>query len=92
MRFTVSSEQWKDARRVNEARAQLRRKLNLSEQALQKELRPEAEQQVSSRPVRPGDLVLIKSMGVKATVTEAVLRGRSRPLSHWIGWVHSAKR
>ena len=59
-----------DARRVNEARAQLRRKLNLSEQALQKELRPEAEQQVSSRPVRPGDLVLIKSMGVKATVTE----------------------
>ena len=59
-----------DARRVNEARAQLRRKLNLSEQALQKELRPEAEQQVSSRPVRPGDLVQIKSMGVKATVTE----------------------
>ena len=57
-----------DARRVNEARAQLRRKLNLSEETLRRELHPEAENQVSSRPVRAGDTVQIKSMGMKATV------------------------
>ena len=57
-----------DARRVNEARAQLRRKLNLSEETLRKELHPQAENQVSSRPVKPGDMVQIKSMGMKATV------------------------
>ena len=57
-----------DARRVNEARAQLRRKLNLSEETLRKELHPEAENQVSSRPVKAGDVVQIKSMGMKATV------------------------
>ena len=57
-----------DASRVNEARAQLRRQLNLSQEALQKELNPEEENKVSSRPVRPGDTVRIKSMGMKATV------------------------
>ncbi len=57
-----------DARRVNEARAQLRRKLNLSEETLRRELHPEAENQVSSRPVKAGDTVQIKSMGMKATV------------------------
>ena len=57
-----------DARRVNEARAQLRRKLNLSEETLRKELHPEAENQISSRPVKAGDTVQIKSMGMKATV------------------------
>ena len=57
-----------DARRVNEARAQLRRRLNLSEETLRKELHPEAENQVSSRPVKAGDTVQIKSMGMKATV------------------------
>ena len=57
-----------DARRVNEARAQLRRQLNLSEEALHKDLGEETEHKVSSRPVRPGDTVQIKSMGMKASV------------------------
>ena len=57
-----------DASRVNEARAQLRRQLNLSQEALQKELATEEEDKVSARPVRPGDTVRIKAMGVKATV------------------------
>lgn len=57
-----------DANRINEARAQLRRRLNLSEEALQKDLSDEGEDQVSSRPVKPGDTVKIKSMGMTATV------------------------
>lgn len=57
-----------DAQRVNEARAQLRRQLNLSEQALQKELTDDEADKVSARPVKAGDVVKIKSMGVKATV------------------------
>ena len=63
------ADQDEDASRVNEARAQLRRQLNLSQAALQKELRPEEEEnKVSARPVKPGDTVRIKSMGMKATV------------------------
>ena len=57
-----------DAQRVNEARAQLRRQLNLSEQALQKELMDDEADKVSARPVMAGDVVKIKSMCVKATV------------------------
>ena len=57
-----------NAQRVNEARAQLRRQLNLSEQALQKELTDDEADKVSARPVKAGDVVKIKSMGVKATV------------------------
>ena len=57
-----------DAQRVNEARAQLRRQLNHSEQALQKELTDDEADKVSARPVKVGDVVKIKSMGVKATV------------------------
>ena len=64
------ADQDEDASRVNEARAQLRRQLNLSQEALQKELHPEAANQVSSRPVKPGDTVQIKSMGMKATVLD----------------------
>ncbi len=64
-----------DASRVNEARAQLRRRLNQAEEALQRELHPEAENQVSSRPVRPGDTVQIKSMGLKATVVSKAADG-----------------
>ena len=63
------ADQDEDASRVNEARAQLRRQLNLSQEALQKELRPEEEEnKVSARPVRPGDTVRIKAMGMKAMV------------------------
>jgi len=58
-----------DAQRINEARSELRRRLNLKEE----ELRPSAVQPVtdavSSRPVRVGDTVKIKSMGMKAEVT-----------------------
>ena len=56
-----------DVRRVNEARSELRRKLNRSEEALRPA--PETvEDKASSRPVKPGDVVLIKSMNIKATV------------------------
>ena len=57
-----------DANRINEARAQLRRRLNLSEEALQRELPDESVNEISSRPVKPGDTVKIKSMGMTATV------------------------
>ena len=58
-----------DARRTNEARAQLRRKLNSSEQALQKEINGGVDENaVSSRPVQVGDTVQVKSMGIKAEV------------------------
>ena len=59
-----------DASRVNQARAELRRRLNQAEEKLRRELHPEAENQVSSRPVKVGDTVQIKSMGMKATVVE----------------------
>ena len=57
-----------DAQRINEARSELRRKLNLSEEALRKETQAPETEQVSSRPVRPGDTVQIKSMGMQAEV------------------------
>ena len=57
-----------DVRQINEARSQLRRKLNLREEALIKEEAEPAPEQKSSRPVRVGDTVQIKSMGIKATV------------------------
>lgn len=57
-----------DAHRTNEARAALRRQLNLSQEKLQRELNDGDAEQVSSRPVKPGDTVKIKSMGMKATV------------------------
>ena len=57
-----------EAQQINEARSQLRRKLNLSQEALRKELEPAPEEKTSSRPVKVGDTVQIKSMGMKATV------------------------
>ena len=57
-----------DAHRTNEARAALRRQLNLSEEKLQREMNDGDAEQVSARPVKPGDTVKIKSMGMKATV------------------------
>ena len=57
-----------DFQRVNEARSALRRRLNLSEEALHTDDRPTASAESSSRPVRPGDTVQIKSMGMKAEV------------------------
>ena len=57
-----------DAHRTSEARAALRRQLNLSEEKLQREMNDGDAEQVSARPVKPGDTVKIKSMGMKATV------------------------
>ena len=57
-----------EAQQINEARSQLRRKLNLSEEALKRDLEPAAPEQTSARPVKVGDTVQIKSMGMKATV------------------------
>ena len=58
-----------NAQRINEARSELRRRLNQSKDALRsQDLPAPAEDQQSSRPVRPGDTVQIKSMGMKAEV------------------------
>lgn len=57
-----------DVQQINEARSQLRRKLNLSEEALKKDDVEKLPEQKSSRSIRVGDTVQIKSMGVKATV------------------------
>ena len=54
--------------RINEARSELRRKLNQSQEELRRQDAPPAEEQKSARPVRPGDTVQIKSMGMKAEV------------------------
>ena len=57
-----------NTQRINEARSELRRRLNQSEESLRRDA-PEPEiQQVSSRPIKPGDTVQIKSMGMKAEV------------------------
>ena len=57
-----------DAQRVNEARSELRRRLNQSTDALRRQdTQPQAEEK-SARPVKPGDTVQIKSMGMKAEV------------------------
>ncbi len=57
-----------NAQRINEARSELRRRLNRAEEALRQEPETLAPQQQSARPVRPGDVVQIKSMGMKAEV------------------------
>ena len=55
--------------RANEARAALRRKLNLAEEEAAAASQLPEEPKVSARPVKVGDTVEILSMGVKATVT-----------------------
>ena len=57
-----------DHREVNEARAALRRSMNEADDALAEKFADDAPEEVSARPVRVGDVVQIKSMGVKATV------------------------
>lgn len=59
-----------EARQINEARSQLRRRLNLSEEELKKGLEISAPEQHSARPLKVGDTVQIKSMGIKATVLD----------------------
>lgn len=60
-----------EAQRVNEARSELRRKLNESQSKLKTQKPVEKkEDKKSARALRVGDVVEIKSMGVKAEVTE----------------------
>jgi len=66
MRKRVNEQE--EAQQINEARSQLRHKLNLSQEALKKEPAESAPEQKSSRPLKVGDTVQIKSMGMKATV------------------------
>ena len=56
-----------DAQRVNKARSELRRRLNRHEDSLRPAAAPAVEEH-SSREIRPGDTVKIKSMGMKAEV------------------------
>ena len=56
-----------DHQRINAARAEMRRKLNETQDSLQKD-EPAPEEKKSARAVQVGDVVQIRSMGVKATV------------------------
>ena len=62
----------RDHQEVNEARAALRREMNAADERLAARFEsalPETEaEKAPSRPIRPGDTVKIKSMGVKADV------------------------
>ena len=60
-----------DHHRANDARAALRRKLNVAEDAAAAAAHPQVqEKKVSARPVRVGDTVQLRKMGdIKATVT-----------------------
>ena len=66
MRRHVNDED--DAQRINEARSELRRKLNEKQSALRPAAPEPAEDKKSARRVVPGDTVEIKSMGLKAEV------------------------
>ena len=66
MRKHVNDED--DAQRINEARSELRRKLNEKQSALRPAAPEPTEDKKSVRPVVPGDTVEIKSMGMKAEV------------------------
>ena len=56
-----------DHQRINAARAEIRRKLNETQDSLRKD-EPAPEEKKSARAVQVGDVVQIRSMGVKATV------------------------
>ena len=56
-----------DHKRINAARAEMRRKLNETQDSLRKD-EPAPEEKKSARAVQVGDVVQIRSMGVKATV------------------------
>ncbi len=59
-----------DAQRINEARSELRRRLNKAGEQLQPQRSAPVEEKKSARALRVGDTVQIKSMGVKASVTD----------------------
>ena len=56
-----------DHQRINAARAEMRRKLNETQDSLRKD-EPAPEEKKSARALQVGDVVQIRSMGVKATV------------------------
>lgn len=56
-----------DVQRINEARSELRRRLNQKEEAVRLP-REEIVEESSSRPIKAGDVVRIKSLGLKAEV------------------------
>lgn len=64
-----SSHEDDDAQRLNEARTELRRRLNLTKESMRPARQEPVEDKKSSRPLKVGDTVEIKSMGVKASVT-----------------------
>ncbi len=57
-----------DARAVNEARSRMRRRLNQAEEELRPDNSPKLTEEKSSRPVKAGDMVIIKSMNMEAEV------------------------
>ena len=58
-----------DHQRVNEARAELRRKLNLAEESVRsREQIPQPRKKTSDRPIAPGDTVVLLSTGSQAEV------------------------
>ena len=57
-------EEEEDAQRINEARSDLRRRLNLAEEELRPSAKPQ-EDRKSSRPIRAGDTVQLKAMGIE---------------------------
>ena len=65
MRKSINEQE--NVQQINEARSELRRRLNLHEQSLHEVTESEKEEK-SSRPIRVGDTVKIKSMGVPAEV------------------------
>ena len=64
-----SANEESDVNALNAARSELRRKLNEAKDAARApEAVPAVEEKQSSRPVKPGDMVQVKSLGVKAEV------------------------
>ena len=66
MRRRVNEES--DANALNEARSELRRKLNEAESAVRAPESVQTEDKKSSRPLVVGDMVLVRSIGAKAEV------------------------
>ena len=67
MRRTANEES--DVNALNAARSELRRRLNEAEDAVRvQEALPAEEEKKSARPLVPGDLVQVRSLGVKAEV------------------------
>jgi DNA mismatch repair protein MutS2 len=66
MRSRINEEE--EAQQINEARSALRRRLNEKSDELRQTPEEPKEDKKSSRALKPGDVVQIKSVGVKATV------------------------